>query len=70
MTSATLQRPRWLSVKEVALHLGIHEQSVRRKIAAGEIPTLQLGGRGCALRVLEDDLRSWLEEHRNSGEAL
>jgi excisionase family DNA binding protein len=65
MSSATLQRPMWLSVKEVALRLGIHEQSVRRKIAAGEIPTLQLGGRGCALRILEDELSSWLEEHRN-----
>lgn len=60
MTSATLQRPKWLSVKEVALRLGIHEQSVRRKIAAGEIPSLQLGGPGCALRVLEDELDRWL----------
>jgi excisionase family DNA binding protein len=65
MTSAMLQRPRWLSVKEVALRLDLHEQSVRRKIAAGEIPTLQLGGRGCALRILEDELERWLEEHRN-----
>jgi excisionase family DNA binding protein len=69
MSSATLQRPMWLSVKEVALRLGIHEQSVRRKIAAGEIPAMQLGGPGCALRVLEDELSSWLEEHRNSEEA-
>jgi hypothetical protein len=52
----------------VALRLDMHEQSVRRKIAAGEIPALQLGGPGCALRVLEDELSSWLEEHRN-GEA-
>jgi excisionase family DNA binding protein len=69
MTSATLQRHRWLSVKEVALRLGIHEQSVRRKIHAGELPCLQLGGPGCALRVFEDELSSWLEDHRNSGEA-
>jgi excisionase family DNA binding protein len=64
MTSATLQRPRWLSVKEVALRLGMHEQSVRRKIAAGEIPALQLGGPGCALRVLEDELERWLYRDR------
>jgi hypothetical protein len=38
---------------------------VRRKIAAGELPSLQLGGRGCAVRVLEDELSAWLEEHRN-----
>jgi excisionase family DNA binding protein len=64
MSSAILQRPKWLSVKEVALHLGIHEQSVRRKIAAGEIPALQLGGPGCALRVLEDELERWLYRDR------
>ena len=60
MASATLQRLTWLSVREVALRLGIHEQSVRRKIAAGQIPALQLGGPGCALRVLEDELERWL----------
>jgi excisionase family DNA binding protein len=69
MTNVTLQRPKWLSVKEVALRLDMHEQSVRRKIGAGEIPALQLGGPGCALRVLEDELSSWLEDHRNGGEA-
>jgi len=64
MSSAILQRPKWLSVKEVAFRLGIHEQSVRRKIAAGEIPALQLGGPGCALRVLEDELERWLYRDR------
>jgi excisionase family DNA binding protein len=64
MSSATLQRPKWLSVKEVAFRLGIHEQSVRRKIAAGEIPALQLGGPGCALRILEDELERWLYRDR------
>jgi excisionase family DNA binding protein len=66
MTSTTLQRPKWLSVKEVALCLDMHEQSVRRKIRAGQLPALQLGGPGCALRVMEDDLRSWLAQHRNT----
>jgi excisionase family DNA binding protein len=42
------------------MRLGIHEQSVRRKIAAGEIPYLQLGGPGCSLRILEDELERWL----------
>lgn len=60
MTCATLQRLTWLSVREVPLRLGIHEQSVKRKISAGQIPALQLGGPGCALRVLEDELERWL----------
>jgi excisionase family DNA binding protein len=59
----------WLTVKEVARRLDLHEITVRRKIAAGEIPALQLGGPGCAVRVFEDELSRWLEDHRNSGEA-
>jgi excisionase family DNA binding protein len=59
--------PRWLTVKEVARVLDLHEITVRRKVAAGVIQALQLGGRGCALRVMEDELSSWLEEHRNVG---
>jgi excisionase family DNA binding protein len=60
----TLTEPRWLNVKQVAQRLGLHEVTVRRKIHAGEIPALQLGGRGCAVRVMEDELTSWLEGHR------
>jgi excisionase family DNA binding protein len=52
--------PRWLTVKETARRLGLHEITVRRKIAAGDVPAMQLGGRGCALRVLEDELERWL----------
>jgi excisionase family DNA binding protein len=58
--------PRWLTVKETARRLGLHEITVRRKVAAGVIPALQLGGRGCAVRVMEDDHSSWLEPHRTS----
>ena len=67
MRMATIvEKPAWLTVKETARRLDLHEITVRRKIRAGEIPALQLGGRGCALRVLEDELSSWLEEHRNA----
>ena len=37
-----VEKPSWLTVKETALH----EITVRRKIKAGEIPALQLGGQG------------------------
>jgi excisionase family DNA binding protein len=60
-----VEKPAWLTVKETARRLGLHPITVRRKIAAGELPALQLGGPGCALRVLEDELSSWLEGHRN-----
>jgi excisionase family DNA binding protein len=61
-----VEKPAWLTVKETARRLDLHEITVRRKIRAGEIPALQLGGPGCAVRVLEDELSSWLEEHRNA----
>jgi excisionase family DNA binding protein len=58
----TLEKPRWLTVKEAAHLLDLHEVSLRRKIARGEIPgVLQLGGPGCALRILEDELARWLQ---------
>ena len=62
------EKPTWLTVKETARRLDLHEITVRRKIKAGEIPALQLGGPGCAVRVMEDDLRSWLAEHRNTAQ--
>jgi excisionase family DNA binding protein len=61
-----VEKPTWLTVKETARRLDLHEITVRRKIKAGEIPALQLGGPGCSLRVMEDELSSWLAEHRNT----
>lgn len=67
------EKPSWLTVKQTAQRLDLHEITVRRKIKAGEISAHQLGGPGCALRVMEGDLRFWLADHRNtpqgSGEA-
>jgi excisionase family DNA binding protein len=64
-----VEEPNWLTVKETARRLGLHPLTVRRKIKAGELPALQLGGPKCAIRVFEDELASWLERHRNGGEA-
>jgi excisionase family DNA binding protein len=54
------EKPAWLTVKEVARRLDLHEITVRRKIHDGVIPALQLGGRGTAIRVLEDEFEAWL----------
>lgn len=57
----TLQKPHWLTVKEAAYMVDMHEVSFRRKIARGEIPgVVQLGGPGCAVRILEDEFTRWL----------
>ena len=50
-----------LTVDQVAEILGIHAMTVRRKIRTGQIPAIQLGGPGSAIRVLSDELEAWLE---------
>jgi excisionase family DNA binding protein len=48
------------TVSEVADLLGVNHQTVRRKIAQGEIPAVQLGGRGSHIRIPRDGLDAWL----------
>ena len=67
----TLEKPRWLTVKEVAQLLDLSEVSVRRKIRAGQIPgVFQLGGPGNAIRVLENELERWLLTDVSDGSRL
>ena len=61
--SGITQQPRLLTVHQVARRLRLSEVTVRRKIASGELPSVQLGGRYAPLRVDEDELRAWLSEH-------
>lgn len=49
-----------LTVAEVALELGVSRPTVRRKIHAGGIPAVQLGGPGSVLRVPAAGLDAWL----------
>ena len=51
---------RLLTVDQVAERLGVTRRTVERKIAAGVIPALQLGGRRSAIRVDERELEQWL----------
>jgi excisionase family DNA binding protein len=46
-----------LSVRETADMLGVTEKTVRRLIAAGRLPALQLGPPGSSIRIPEDELR-------------
>jgi excisionase family DNA binding protein len=59
MSLIDVQR-RLLTVDEVAERLGVTRRTVERKIAAGLIPALQLGGRRSAIRVDERELEQWL----------
>jgi excisionase family DNA binding protein len=58
-----------LTVRETAALLKQSERSVRRKVHNGQIPALRLGAGTGPLRIPADELSSWLEEHRNGGEA-
>lgn len=49
-----------LTVQEVAAALAVHPATVRRRIAAGELRALRLGGKGSSIRIYERDLDAWL----------
>jgi excisionase family DNA binding protein len=50
----------FLTVNEAADLLGVTHQTVRRKIAQGELPAVQLGGPGSHIRIPRDALSMWL----------
>jgi excisionase family DNA binding protein len=48
-------------VRETASLLAVTGKTVRRLIAVGRLPALQLGPPGSSIRIPEDELREWLE---------
>lgn len=58
----TANRRSLLTVKEVASRLGLHPMTVRRMIADGRLPAVQLGGHGTSIRVYVDELERWLHD--------
>lgn len=49
-----------LTVREVAAELRVSEDTIRRRIDAGELPAVQLGGRGKSIRIPARELQEWL----------
>jgi excisionase family DNA binding protein len=60
MSTTELTRPKLLTVKEAALKLRCSPLTIRRRVWSGELPAVQLGGPGTALRIREDELERWL----------
>ena len=56
----TLATPRLLTLRETAERLGVSVDTVRRRIAEGALPAIQLGGRGTSVRVDPAELERWL----------
>ena len=50
----------YMTVAEVAAELVGSEPTVRRRIRAGEIPALRLGGPGSGVRIPRAGLEAWL----------
>lgn len=60
-TLTTPDRPReYLTVAEVAVELSCSEPTVRRRVRAGEIPAVRLGGHGSGVRIPRAGLTAWL----------
>jgi excisionase family DNA binding protein len=55
-----------LTLRETAAFLRQSERSIRRKVAAGELPAIRLGGPGNPLRFDSRELESWLRENQAS----
>lgn len=58
----TDKQDQWLTVKQVAAHLNLTEETVRRWIRAGEIPVLELPSRKAGHRIRQSDLDTFIAE--------
>ena len=55
----------YLTVAEVAVRLACSEPTVRRRIRAGELPAVRLGGTGSPVRIPRAGLEAWLWSEPN-----
>jgi excisionase family DNA binding protein len=58
---------RLLTVSEVANQLRVSERTVRRLIASGLMPSIQLNGPRSSIRISERELEEWLFDGDNDG---
>ena len=65
MQTITHERP-YMSITEVAEALAVSPETIRRKIASGELPAVQLGDRGSTVRVSRAALEEWLTRRARS----
>jgi excisionase family DNA binding protein len=65
MSATTTSPAPLLTVPEVARRLGLHRDTVYRKIDRGEIPAIRIGPDDVGpLRVREEEFEAWLEARR------
>lgn len=55
-----------LTVEQVAEYLGVHRDTVYAMVRSGRLKAFQLGGRKASWRIVEDDLRSFIDGRRTA----
>ena len=62
MTTVAPQRAQeYLTVAQASAELGVSPKTIRRKIDAGRLPAVRLGGAGAAIRISRRALDAWLQ---------
>lgn len=56
-----------LTVRQVAKRLSVHEETVRRWIAAGRLRAIKLGSRAAGWRIRQGELDRFLQERETDG---
>jgi excisionase family DNA binding protein len=56
----TIEHQRLLTISQTADRLNVSTVTVRRLVRRGDLPAVQLGGKGSAVRVAEAELNHWL----------
>jgi excisionase family DNA binding protein len=57
---STPDAPELLTVAEAAVICHVSAPTIRRRIAEGELPAVQVGGPGKSVRIRRDVLEKWL----------
>lgn len=66
----TTTAPRLLTPAQVGKHFGVHEDTVRRWVAAGKLRAVDIGTtKYPRLRIREDDLTQFIEDRTHSAPA-
>jgi excisionase family DNA binding protein len=63
--SPPVAKRRLLTVREVAARLRVSGRTVQRLIERDDLPSLQLGGPGSAIRIDESEFDAWLYGERD-----
>lgn len=64
MAATVTERVDWLTAKDIAIQMNVHEMTVRRWIWRGRLKAVQVGG---LVRVRPADLQAFMRTHPGRG---